>query len=197
MPVTIGKPAPSFEATALVDGKITKVSLEQFSGKYVVLFFYPADWTFICPTEIHAFSDRIQEFKDINCEVLGCSVDNVHSHLHWAQTPRNKGGLGGCTFPLLSDITKSIAQDYGCLVDFGDDAGLALRALYIISPTGVVRQATVNDMPVGRSIDETLRLVRAFQFTDEHGEVCPANWTPGAKTMKDDPVGSLDYFNSL
>lgn len=166
-----------------------------FLIRYVVLFFYPLDWTFVCPTEIIAFSDRIEEFKKIGVEVLGCSVDSAFSHLHWIQTPRNKGGLGGLSYPLLADITKSIAKDYEVLIEEGDDAGVAFRGLFIISPEGILRQKTVNDLPVGRSVDETLRLLQAFKFTDEHGEVCPANWTPGSDTMKPNPTESLEYFS--
>eukprot|EP00955_Chlamydomonas_euryale_P050181 354470-Chlamydomonas_euryale.AAC.49 len=130
-------------------------------------------------------------------QVVGVSIDSHFSHLAWSTQERKKGGLGGCGYPLVSDITKSIAKDYGVLIEEGDDAGVALRGLFIISPTGVLRQITVNDLPVGRSVDETLRLVKAFQFTDEHGEVCPAGWTPGSKTMVPDPVKSQVYFNDV
>lgn len=197
MAPTIGKPAPDFSGTAVVDGELKKISLADYKGKYLVLFFYPLDFTFVCPTEIVAFSDRVDELRAIGAEVVGVSVDSPFSHLKFSSLPRNKGGLGGCKYPLLSDLTKSIAKDYGVLIEDGDDAGVALRGLFIISPTGVLRQMTINDLPVGRSVDETLRLVKAFQFTDEHGEVCPAGWTPGAKTMKADPVNSLDYFTGL
>ena len=125
------------------------------------------------------------------------SVDSKFSHLAWSKMPRNKGGLGGCSYPLLADITKAISKDYGVLIEEGDDAGVALRGLFIISPEGKLRQITVNDLPVGRSVDEVLRLVTAFQYTDEHGEVCPANWKPGAKTMIDDPEKSQAYFSTL
>jgi len=195
MPAIIGKPAPAFKGTAIVDGEIKSINIEDYKGKYLVFFFYPLDFTFVCPTEIVAFSDRIEEFKAINCEVVGCSVDSHFSHLAWVNTPRNKGGLGGCSYPLLADLTKQTAKDYEVLIEDGDDAGVALRGLFIISPEGILRQKTVNDLPVGRSVDETLRLVKAFQFTDEHGEVCPANWNPGSATMKPDPVKSLDYFS--
>lgn len=163
--------------------------------RYVVLFFYPLDFTFVCPTEIIAFSDRIKEFHDIDVEVLGCSVDSAFSHLAWIQTPRNKGGLGDMKYPLIADITKSISKDYEVLIEEGEGAGVALRGLFIISPEGILRQKTVNDLPVGRSVDETLRLLKAFKFTDEHGEVCPANWTPGADTIKPNPKDSQEYFS--
>jgi alkyl hydroperoxide reductase subunit AhpC len=190
----IGAPAPAFTAQAVVDGQIKEVSLADYLGKYVVLFFYPLDFTFVCPTEITAFNDRLEDFKAINAEVIGCSVDSQFSHLTFNNTPRNKGGLGGCSFPLVSDLTKKIATEYGVLIE---SEGITLRGLFIISPTGILRQITINDLPVGRSVEETLRLVKAFQFTDEHGEVCPANWAPGSKTMKPDVVESKEYFSSL
>ena len=124
-------------------------------------------------------------------------MDSKFSHLAWSKMPRNKGGLGGCSYPLVADITKAISKDYGVLIEDGEDAGVALRGLFIISPEGKLRQITVNDLPVGRSVDEVLRLVTAFQYTDEHGEVCPANWKPGAKTMIDDPEKSQAYFSTL
>lgn len=197
MPAIIGKPAPAFKGQAIVDGEIKEISLDDYKGKYLVFFFYPLDFTFVCPTEITAFSDRIKEFEAIGCNVVGCSVDSHFTHLAWVNTPRAKGGLGGCNYPLLADLTKQVARDYEVLIEEGGDAGVALRGLFIIAPDGTLRQKTVNDLPVGRSVDETLRLVKAFQFTDEHGEVCPAGWTPGAATMKADPKGSLDYFAKL
>jgi peroxiredoxin (alkyl hydroperoxide reductase subunit C) len=197
MPAIIGKPAPAFKGQAVVDGEIKEISLDDFKGKYLVFFFYPLDFTFVCPTEIVAFSDRVKEFHDIGVNVVGVSVDSHFTHLAWVNTPRAKGGLGGCNYPLLSDLTKQIARDYEVLIEDGADAGVALRGLFIIGPDGTLRQKTVNDLPVGRNVDETLRLVKAFQFTDEHGEVCPANWTPGAATMKADPVKSLEYFSKL
>lgn len=192
--VVIGKPAPDFKGQAVVDGEIKEISLSDYKGKYLVLFFYPLDFTFVCPTEIIAFSDRLSEFHAIDTNVIGVSVDSQFSHLAWSNTPRKQGGLGGCKYPLLSDLTKSIAREYGVLID---DAGVALRGLFIINGEGVLRQITVNDLPVGRSVDETLRLVKAFKYTDEHGEVCPAGWTPGAKTMHPDTVKSKDYFATI
>jgi alkyl hydroperoxide reductase subunit AhpC len=187
-------PAPDFRGTAVVDGSFKQISLTDFKGKYVVLFFYPLDFTFVCPTEIIAFSDHIEEFRSINCEVIGVSTDSHFSHLAWINTARKDGGLGGLKYPLLSDFSKKIAADYGVLVE---SAGLALRGLFIIDPNGVVRQITINDLPVGRSVDETLRLVKAFQFVEKHGEVCPANWKPNAPTIKPDPTGSKEYFNKV
>jgi len=184
-------PAPDFKGSAVVDGQFKELKLSDFQGKYLVLFFYPLDFTFVCPTEIIAFSDRIAEFKAINTEVVGVSVDSHFSHLAWINTPRKTGGLGEMKYPLLSDFSKSISRDYGVLVE---SAGLSLRGLFIIDPNGVVRQVTINDLPVGRSVDETLRLVQAFQFVEKHGEVCPAGWKPGADTIKPNPKDSSEYF---
>jgi len=163
-------------------------------GKYVVVYFYPLDFTFVCPTEIIAFSERIQEFKDINCEVIGISTDSHFSHLAWIQQPRKQGGLGGLNYPLVSDFNKTIARDYGVLIE---EAGIALRGLFIVDPSGVLRQMSVNDLPVGRSVDETLRLIQAFQFVEKHGEVCPANWKPDSPTIKPSPKESLEYFDKV
>lgn len=149
----------------------------------------------MCPTEIIAFSERIAEFEELDVQVLGVSIDSHFSHLQWINTPRKQGGLGGLRYPLVSDVTKSISKDYGVLIEDGDAAGVALRGLFIINPEGVLRQITVNDLPVGRSIDETLRLLKAFKFTDVHGEVCPANWVPGADTIKPTPKDSQEYFS--
>lgn len=159
-----------------------------------MLFFYPLDFTFVCPTEIISFSDRIKEFKDLNTEVVGVSVDSHFSHLAWTNTPRKEGGIGKIEYPLLADLTKKISSDYGVLLD---EAGISLRGLFIIDPNQVVRQITINDLPVGRSVDETLRLIKAFQFVDKHGEVCPANWDENKNkaTIKPDPKGSKEYFS--
>uniref|UniRef100_A0A671PCN6 thioredoxin-dependent peroxiredoxin n=1 Tax=Sinocyclocheilus anshuiensis TaxID=1608454 RepID=A0A671PCN6_9TELE len=163
-----------------------------FLGKYVVLFFYPLDFTFVCPTEIIAFSDAVEEFRKINCEVIGASVDSHFCHLAWINTPRKQGGLGHMKVPLVADSLHSISQDYGVLKE---DEGIAYRGLFIIDDKGILRQITINDLPVGRSIDETLRLVQAFQFTDKHGEVCPAGWKPGKDTIKPDVQQSKEYFS--
>jgi len=190
----IGKPAPEFNKVAVVNGEFKQVSLNDFKGKYFVLFFYPLDFTFVCPTEIVAFNDRLADFEKINCGIAAVSVDSQFTHLAWTKTARADGGLGATKLPLIADVNKSMATDYGVLIE---DAGVALRGLFIIDPKGILRQITINDLPVGRSVDETLRLVQAFQFTDEYGEVCPANWQKGAKTMKADPKGSLEYFGSV
>jgi alkyl hydroperoxide reductase subunit AhpC len=149
----------------------------------------------VCPTEIIAFSERVEEFRKLGTELLAASVDSVYAHLAWTNMPRKEGGLGKMNIAILSDLSKSISRDYGVLVQDGPDNGVALRGLFIIDPKGKLRQITVNDLPVGRSVDETLRLIKAFQFVEEHGEVCPANWTPGASTMKADPTGSKEFFN--
>nr|BAO53978.1 peroxiredoxin [Euglena gracilis] len=188
----VQKPAPDFSATALVNGEFKTVKLSDFRGKYVVLFFYPLDFTFVCPTEIIAFNDAAAKFKEANCELIALSVDSHFSHLAWVNTPRNKGGLGHMEIPIVADITKQISKDYGVLIE---EAGIALRGLFIIDGEGNIRSLTINDLPVGRSVEETLRLVSAFQFVDKHGEVCPANWTPGASTMKADPQGSQEFFS--
>ena len=155
-------------------------------GKYVVLFFWPLDFTFICPTEIASFSDAAGEFDAINCQVIGCSIDSHFTHREYTLKPRAQGGLGEMKIPMVSDLTKSISRDYGCLIEDGDDAGVAFRATYIIDGTGTLRHYSINDLPVGRNVEEVLRLVKGFQYTDEHGEVCPSGWTPGKATMTPD-----------
>uniref|UniRef100_A0A1A9W562 thioredoxin-dependent peroxiredoxin n=1 Tax=Glossina brevipalpis TaxID=37001 RepID=A0A1A9W562_9MUSC len=187
----ISKPAPYFEGTAVMNNEFIKLSLNQYIGKYVVLLFYPLDFTFVCPTEIIAFSDRIDEFRKINTEVIACSVDSHFTHLAWINTARKEGGLGNVKIPLLSDLTHKISKNYGVYLD---DLGHTLRGLFIIDQRGVVRQITMNDLPVGRSVDETLRLVQAFQYTDTHGEVCPAGWKPGADTIVPNPKEKTKYF---
>jgi len=189
MPQVTSK-APDFRAQAVDNGQFKEIGLNDYEGKWKVLFFYPLDFTFVCPTEIIAFSDRASEFTDINAQIIGVSVDSQFTHLAWINTPKKQGGLGGCNYPLVADLDKSIARDYGVLLD----AGIALRGLFIIDPAGTIRHSTINDLPVGRNVDETLRVIKAFQFTDEHGEVCPANWTEGDDTMVPDPEGSKTYF---
>lgn len=178
---------------AVVNGQFQEVGLSDFKGKYLVLFFYPLDFTFVCPTEVIAFNDRADEFRALNAELLAVSVDSHFSHMAWINTPRNKGGLGLETkIPILSDLKKSIAESYGVLTPNRD---VALRGLYIIDQKGILRQITINDLSVGRSVDETLRLIKAFQFADEHGEVCPANWQPNSKTIN--PKKANEYFSSV
>lgn len=192
--VKIGEHAPLWSAPAVVDGEFKQISLNQYKGKWVVLFFYPKDFTFVCPTEIIAFSDRAKEFEALNCQVIAASTDTEETHLAWIRTPRKKGGLGYMQIPIIADTTKDIAARYGVLIE---EKGIALRGLFIINPEGVVEQITVNALGVGRSVDETLRLLAAFQFVREHGEVCPAGWKPGEKTMIADPEKSLDYFSTV
>ncbi|KAI4812443.1 hypothetical protein KUCAC02_023830 [Chaenocephalus aceratus] len=186
--------APDFKGTAVSNGEFKEMSLADFKGKYLVLFFYPLDFTFVCPTEIISFSDKANEFHDINCEVVGVSVDSHFTHLAWINTPRKTGGLGHIHIPLLSDLNKQISKDYGVLLE---GPGIALRGLFLIDPNGMVRHTSVNDLPVGRCVEETLRLVKAFQFVETHGEVCPASWTPESPTIKPTPEGSKEYFEKV
>jgi peroxiredoxin (alkyl hydroperoxide reductase subunit C) len=191
----VGQAAPDFTATAVVDQEFKTIKLSDYRGKYVVLFFYPLDFTFVCPTEITAFSDRYAEFSSLNTEVLGVSVDSVFSHLAWIQTDRKSGGVGDLAYPLVADLKKDISDDYNVL----DPAeGIALRGLFIIDKDGVIQHATINNLAFGRSVDETLRTLQAIQYVQSHpDEVCPAGWTPGAATMKPDPVGSKEYFAAV
>uniref|UniRef100_A0A672TLN3 Thioredoxin-dependent peroxide reductase, mitochondrial n=1 Tax=Strigops habroptila TaxID=2489341 RepID=A0A672TLN3_STRHB len=186
--------APFFKGTAVVNGEFKELSLDDFKGKYLVLFFYPLDFTFVCPTEIVAFSDKAKEFRDVNCEVVAVSVDSHFCHLAWINTPRKSGGLGKMNIPVLSDLSKQISRDYGVLLE---GPGIALRGLFIIDPNGIVKHLSINDLPVGRSVEETLRLVKAFQFVETHGEVCPANWTPDSPTIKPTPEASKEYFEKV
>lgn len=195
MTIRVGQQAPDFTATAVFDQEFQEIKLSQYRGKYVVLFFYPLDFTFVCPTEITAFSDRHEEFSSKDTEVLGVSVDSEYSHLAWLQTDREAGGLGDIAYPLVSDLNKTIARDYNVL---DEEAGVAVRGLFIIDPDGVIMHATVNNLPVGRNVDETLRVLQAFQYIRSHpDEVCPADWTPGDPTMNPDPVKSKEYFAAL
>ena len=183
MAAFVTQPAPDFKATALVKGQfVDGFSLSQFKGKKVVLFFYPLDFTFVCPTEILAFSDALKEFEARNTVVVGVSVDSHFSHWAWTQVERKEGGIKGISYPLVSDLNKTIAQDYGVLLP----AGIALRGLFIIDSdeAQTVRHITINDLPLGRNVDEALRLLDAIDFTKEHGEVCPANWKKGDKAFK-------------
>ncbi|WMV06981.1 hypothetical protein MTR67_000366 [Solanum verrucosum] len=220
----VGNKAPDFEAEAVFDQEFIKVKLSEYIGKkYVILFFYPLDFTFVCPTEITAFSDRYEEFKNVNTEILGVSIDSVFSHLAWVQTDRKTGGLGDLNYPLISDVTKSISKSYNVLIPdqalrkttfnfalkfvksmvdvaFCDEnrLGIALRGLFIIDEQGVIQHSTINNLAIGRSVDETLRTLQALQYVQENpDEVCPAGWKPGDKSMKPDPKGSKEYFASI
>lgn len=191
--------APKFECTALMpDKNFETVSLDDYKGCWTILLFFPLDFTFVCPTEIIAFSDAAKQFEEIGAYVIAASCDSKFAHLAWVNTSRDEGGLGDMNIPILADFDKVVAQKYGVLLnEDGDDDGVPLRGTFIISPTGILRQMTVNDLPVGRSVEEMLRLVKAFQFTDEHGEVCPANWKPGEEGMTADPTKSKDWFNRV
>eukprot|EP00250_Pteridium_aquilinum_P022579 c25419_g1_i1 orf=168-1001(+) len=192
----VGNVAPDFEAEAVFDQEFINVKLSDYRGKkYVVLFFYPLDFTFVCPTEITAFSDRHGEFEKLNTEVIGVSIDSVFSHLAWVQTDRKSGGLGDLKYPLVADLTKSISKAYNVLIA---DQGIALRGLFIIDKEGVIQHATINNLAIGRSVDETLRTLQAVQYVqDNPDEVCPAGWKPGDKTMKPEPKGSKEYFAAV
>ena len=189
MSVQVQKTAPDFTAAAVVNGNIVQdYKLSSNRGKYVVLFFYPLDFTFVCPTEIIAFSDRVVEFEKRNCQVIGVSVDSQFSHLAWINTPRKEGGLGELKYPLVADLTKKISADYGVLLD----AGIALRGLFVIDKEGTVQTITIHNLPLGRSVDEAIRVLDALQHFEKHGEVCPADWKPGADTI--DTKNAKKYF---
>ena len=191
MSAFVSAPAPDFSADAYVNGEFKKVSLADFKGKKVVLFFYPLDFTFVCPTEILAFSDRLDDFKARNTEVVGVSVDSKFTHAAWAQTERKDGGIKGVNFPLLSDLGKKIAADYGVLLP----DGIALRGLFIINKDGVLKHATINHLDLGRNIEEVLRVIDAIDFSEQHGEVCPANWKKGEKAMKPNAESLKQYMS--
>jgi alkyl hydroperoxide reductase subunit AhpC len=191
MAVQVQQKAPDFAAKAVIGEEFKDIKLSEYRGKYVVLFFYPLDFTFVCPTEIVAFSDRIDDFKKRGAEVLGVSIDSHFSHLAWIKTPRAQGGLGGINYPLVADLNKAIAREYGVLLE---GAGIALRGLFLIDRDGVIRNIVVNDLPLGRSVDETLRVLDALQHFEQNGEVCPADWKPGGLTIKPTVKDSKHYF---
>lgn len=205
----VGKPAPKFNATAVIQGGEFEenFSLEQYIGKkFVVFFFYPMDFTFVCPTELHAFQAKLDEFKKLDTEVVACSVDSHFSHWAWLNTPKNNGGIEGVTYPLVADFSKTIAMNYGVLAgefDYNEEGQttfegnpVAYRGLFLIDKNGVVRHETINDLPLGRNVDETLRTLKALQFVEEKGEVCPANWEEGKEGMKADHEGVSSYLAS-
>ena len=193
MATLVGKPAPKFKSAAIVKGAIKPdVSLDDYKGKWVVLFFYPLDFTFVCPTEIIGFADRMADFTSRGAEVVGVSIDSQYSHLAWYNTPRNKGGIAGSDYPIVADVTKSIARDYGVL----DEAkGIALRGVFLINPDGVVQSETVNFFNVGRNVDEILRTLDAAQQAAKTGEVCPANWSKGKDTIN--PKEASKFFEKV
>jgi peroxiredoxin 2/4 len=191
----VGTAAPDFTATAVYDQEFKEIKLSSYRGQYVVLFFYPLDFTFVCPTEITAFSDRYADFKSINTEVLGVSVDSQFSHLAWIQTDRKSGGVGDLEYPLVADLRKEISAAYNVL---DPEAGVALRGLFIIDKDGIIQHATINNLAFGRSVDETLRVLKAIQHVQNNpDEVCPAGWQPGDATMNPDPIKSKAYFAAL
>lgn len=192
MGVLVGKKAPDFSTKAIVNGsEIKELALHHFIGKTVVLFFYPLDFTFVCPTELHAFQDKLEAFEKRGVSLIGCSVDSIYSHLAWLNTPKTKGGIQGITYPLLADLNKEIAKLYDVLAD----DGVAFRGLFLIDSKGIVRHQVVNDLPLGRSVDEVLRMIDALSFFENEGEVCPANWNKGQKGMKPTTDGLLTYLS--
>ena len=207
MSVLVGKKAPDFNAQAVVNGAeiISDFTLSQFKGKYVILFFYPKDFTFVCPSELFAFQEKLEEFKSKNVEVIGVSTDTEQSHWGWLQMPKNKGGIEGVTYPLVADTNKTISSNYDVLAgDFDwNDKGemiaegelIAYRGLFLIDREGMVRHQLVNDLPLGRNVDEAIRMVDALQHLEEHGEVCPANWVKGAEAMTATHDGVADYLS--
>jgi alkyl hydroperoxide reductase subunit AhpC len=193
MSILVQKEAPDFTAQAVMpDGQFKEVKLSDHRGEYVLLFFWPLDFTFVCPTEIIAFSDRTADFKKLGVQILGVSVDSHFSHFAWTNTPREQGGIGKTAYPLVSDLSKQISQSYDVLLD----GGLALRGLFLIDKQGIVRHQVVNDLPLGRSVDEALRMVQALQYFEENGEVCPANWRQGASTIKPGVEESKEFFEN-
>ena len=206
----VGKKAPKFLAPAVIQGKdiVEDFSLDQYLGeKYVVLFFYPKDFTFVCPTELHAFQEALPEFEARSTQVIACSTDSEESHWAWLHLPRNKGGIEGVTYPIVSDLSKTISSNYGVLAgdyfyDEDDDSlkadgpMVAYRGLFLIDKQGIVQHQVVNNMPLGRSVDETLRMIDALQHFEQYGEVCPINWRKGAKAMKPTHDGVVSYFNA-
>ena len=193
MRTLIGKTAPDFKATAVFGDEFKEVQLSQFSGKYVLLFFYPLDFTFVCPTELHAFQERLNDFQKRGVEILGCSVDSQFSHLAWLKTAKEKGGIKGIQYGLISDLGGGIANQYGVL----SDEGIAYRAQFLMDQHGIVRHQLVNDLPLGRNVDEALRMVDALQHHEKNGEVCPANWKKGEKALHASPEGVVKYFDAL
>ena len=203
----VGKKAPLFSTNAVIDGGDFEenFSLEQYLGKkYVIFFFYPLDFTFVCPTELHAFQEKLAAFESKNTAVVGCSVDSKFSHWAWLNTPKDKGGIEGVTYPLVADLDKTISMNYGVLAgdyDYNEDgtvlfngAPIAYRGLFLIDKEGVIRHQVVNDLPLGRNIDEAVRMVDSLAYTEEHGEVCPANWEEGKDAMKENHEGVANYL---
>jgi peroxiredoxin (alkyl hydroperoxide reductase subunit C) len=207
MSVLVGKKAPSFKAAAVVNGGeiVQNFSLDEFIGKnHVVLFFYPKDFTFVCPSELHAFQAKLAEFEARGVKLVACSTDTEESHWAWLQVPKNKGGIEGIKYPIIADTSKTISEAFGVLAgeyDYDMDGNLvangpmiAYRGLFLINKQGIVMHQTVNFFPLGRNVDEALRMVDALQFNEENGEVCPANWTKGDEGMKASFDGVAEYL---
>lgn len=205
----VGGLAPSFKASAIINGgdSVNDFSLDQFlNKKYVILFFYPKDFTFVCPSELHAFQAKLAEFEKRNCAIVGCSTDTAETHWGWLQLPKNKGGIKGITYPLVADSNKIISDAYDVLngeYDYNEEGELvatgsmiAYRGLFLIDKEGVVQHQLVNNLPLGRNVDEAIRVLDALQFHEENGEVCPANWQPGDDGMKESHEGVADYLSS-
>lgn len=192
MGVLVGKMAPDFCADAVVGKQIvSNFTLSQFRGRYVVFFFYPLDFTFVCPTELHAFQEKMAEFQKRQTQVIACSVDSAYSHLAWLNTPKSKGGIQGVEYPIVADLDKSISRDYDVLIP---SKGIAYRGLFLIDRQGMVHHQVVNNLPLGRSVDEVLRMIDALDYHETNGEVCPANWQVGHKSMKPTHEGLEAYF---
>jgi len=208
MSVLVGRKAPSFNAQAVINGGeiVGDFSLDQFAGKYVMLFFYPKDFTFVCPTELFAFQEKLDEFKNRGVELIGISTDTEQSHWGWLQLDKNKGGINGVTYPLVADTNKTISANYDVLVgdwDFNDEGEMiahgeliAYRGLFLIDKNGVVRHQLVNDLPLGRNVDEALRMIDALQFFEDNGEVCPANWSKGDAGLTATHDGIAEYLTN-
>lgn len=192
MTILIGKQAPQFREKAVVKGQIVdQFSLQDFLGRYVVFFFYPLDFTFVCPTELHAFQEKIEAFEVRGAQLIGCSVDSCFSHLAWLNTPKSKGGIEGVEYPLVGDLNKHICRQFQVL---NEEEGIAYRGLFLIDRGGIIRHQIINDLPLGRSVDEAIRMLDALIFFEKSGEVCPANWSRGEKGMKPSEEGLIHYF---
>lgn len=192
MGVLVGKPAPDFNVKAAQGSEILEdFTLSQFKGKkYVVLFFYPLDFTFVCPTELHELQSRLSQFEELGVQVIGASTDSWFSHVAWLAQPRREGGIQGVEYPIISDFNKTVAADYDVLLP----GGMALRGAFIIDREGIVQSQVVNNLPLGRNVDEIIRTIKALQFCEKHGEVCPANWNDDTGGMKATPEGLKEYF---
>lgn len=191
MSVLVGRQAPNFKAEAVVNGDFKEIQLSDYRGKKnVVLFFYPLDFTFVCPTELHAFQEKLEEFKKRDTELIGCSIDSKFSHFAWLNTPKAQGGIEGVKYPLVADLQRTIARDYDVL----SNDGVAYRGLFLIDKQGIVRHQVVNDLPLGRNVDEAVRMIDAWNHVEKHGEVCPANWSQGKEAMKATKEGVSNYL---